>query len=430
MLILTACGPRTGPYETAERPKTDGYLSAVPAGHTTYSNDSLAEIFTKLTQFYENGGRAPGVYRFEGPVTVDMTGPGSDKYGAFLEQVITQIRNETGIDLSRGKGPANILIRFVPGEEFLPQTVNQCVIITGQPDWQAFVQAPGAYTLPGKDAPLVMSREGVLIPDTIEPFKVRQCILEELVQSLGTSNDLFGLSSTMFNDDQAHYWPTKLDYLMLRVLYDPEMEPSRDLGENQQRARKVLARLNPEGETADKLPPVRLHAFRNWRSRLRELSEDDITPARSFALASELAIEARRRAGGSAYDCLGQTTLAYAAYGAEEAGVLAMFDRAIDVCSAAHGPRDIRIAGLRLGRAYVDYDQEKYRKARDTARAVLPDLKAHGHDDRIAAALILETVASIYLEDANWVDTYLPRAEAWAAYTFGDDNDLTLDLRR
>ena len=427
---LAACGPRTEPFQTAALPDGDGYLTAVPAGDTRISNDSLADIFTKLTYFYEDGSRRHGLYRFEEPITVNMIGDGVGQYQDFLSQVVSQIREEAGLDLQIAPEPTKVLIRFIPGEQFLPHTNNQCIIISGQPSWPEFVRKPRDYVTPAKDAPLVMVREGVLIPDTIEPYKVRQCILEELMQVLGTSNDLFGLGSSMFNDDQAHYWPTKLDYLMLQVLYDPQMETGLSIDEARTRAREILRRLNPEGEEAPALLPVHLHAFKDWREQLQELSNDDLSAEDALVIARKLVAEASRRAPGSAHVCLGRATLAFLAQAAEDPRTPDHFDAASELCTAIHGPDDIRIANLRLGKAYDDYAKDRYRKARDEASALIPVFKAHGQDDRLAAALILETTAAIFLEDPEWQDVLLPRTERWAAYAFGEDHELTNDLRR
>lgn len=429
-LVLTACGPRTDPYTIAKLPETDGYLSAVPAGHTRYSNESLADVFVKLTHFFENGARAPGLYRFEQPITVGLVGDGAAQYRPFLQQVVTQIRDEAEIDLKISDGPVNILIRMIPGEQFLPHTTSQCHLIKGQPDWATFAKTPQDYILPTKVSPLTLSREGVFIPDTIEPYKVRQCILEELVQTLGTSNDLYGLSSSMFNDDEGHYWPTKLDYLMLRVLYDPELTTGRNPAETRKQARGILARLNPAGEAAPKLPPMRLHSFGRWRKTLHSLFDDDRDRSKDLQIARDLAVEARRRAPDSSHDCVGQTGLAYIMQTNNEDGVRETFDKTIETCTTAHGPDDIRVAKLKLSLANLDLRAGRHQQARRSAGEVLPTLKAYGHEDRVAFAKFIQTAASRKLEDPDWDRTYLPTAEAWVAYAYGDDHDLTEKLRR
>lgn len=429
-LLLAACAPRTEPYKTAPLPDTDGYLSAVPAGHTAYDNEGLSGIFLNLTYFNEGGSAHHGLSRFEGPVTVQMQGPGSAAYSGFLDMLLEQIRGETGIDISRGQGPNSILVTFVPGEEFLPYTTNQCFILFGQPTWREFLKEPRKYYDLGRAAKGVLTKAGVFIPDTIEPFKVRQCLVEEIVQMLGTSNDLFGLGPTMFNDDQAHYWPTKLDYLMLRVLYAPEIEPGMAPVAARAVARAVLDRINPEGHDAPALPPPRLHEFAGWRRDVFRLADSDNPAEDPVALARKLAQDAARRRPNSPFDCAGKVLYANHADKNDDDQARALYETAIDTCSGVHGKADIRIADLRLRIAWLDMNDGKHRRARDEARALAPIFIAHGQDDGIMSSKTLEVVAARAMSDPNWDGALLSTAEAWSAYAMGDDHDITESFRR
>jgi hypothetical protein len=109
----------------------------------------------------------------------------------------------------------------------------------------------------------------VFIPDNAPPFQVRSCLLEEIPQAMGLVNDLYGLGSSAFNDDGAHVWPTKLDYLMLRVLYAPDMETGLTRSVVEARARSVLDRINPAGIGAPPLPPLHLSELGDWPASWR-----------------------------------------------------------------------------------------------------------------------------------------------------------------
>ena len=138
----------------------------------------------------------------------------------------------------------------------------------------------------------------VYIPNTLEPYLMRLCLIEEIAQALGPANDLYGAGMSIFNDDNVHVWPTALDYLMLRVLYQPEMRTGLSRAETRRRARQVLARLNPAGNTAPALPTLRQKEMSDWgeavQARATSASEFQRTRRRAPGLAERRAPGERR----------------------------------------------------------------------------------------------------------------------------------------
>lgn len=424
-LGLGACAERTEPYRTAPQPDTAGYRS-VPVGTTAYDNTDLASLLVQLSHGLENGAFRKALQRFEAPVNVGFVGPGADQHRPFLRQLLAEIRTNTGIRIEAGPAPHNLLVRMIPGEEFLPETNNQCIVLFGQPTWQEFRANPEAFSGQVTQTISEQTEMGVLIPDTIEPFKVRECLLEEITQALGTANDLFGLGSTIFNDDNAHAWPTKLDYLMLRVLYDPRLKSGMDAVTTRDIARQVLDEVNPEGRGAPRLPSIRQYQFQEWRRQVFAL--DAMADTAALWHARKIADEAETRARDSAYHCTGQAILASVASDTDAPDALSLMERALDVCGRAHGAGDIRIAGLRLVRAYHALNEDREADAKRDITAILPTLMAHGVDDKIAAAKIgLATIAKRQ-GDPDWQDAPLAEARQWSAFAFGDDHELTRQL--
>ena len=428
LALLSACGPRTEPYRTAPMPEADGFGAAVPAGHTVYDNSSLADLFVRLTHGLETGTFRKALQRFEEPINVGMIGPGSRDYLPFLEELLAEIRREAGVPISLGPPPHNLLIRFVPGEEFLPETSNQGMVVFGHPDWQTLRADPRPF---GSEATRRIDRQtemSIFIPDTVEPYKVRECLLEEVIQALGPANDLYGVAFTIFNDDNAHSWPTRLDYLMLQILYRPEMPSGLSREETRRRALALLNELNPDGRNAPPLPPIQQARFRQWRREL--LSHDRIgDETRALAAARKLAAQARTMAPASAYDCTGATFLASVARNLEAPDAVPLLKEALDICTRVHGPEDLRVALLRLQRSYTYLDENRYAEARREAEEILPVFMGHALDGNVAAAYIVQTVAAWRLEDPEWDSELLERAAAWSAYAYGDDHELTSKLR-
>ncbi len=428
LAAVTACGPRTEPYRTAPIPTAEGFGAAVPAGHTVYDNASLADLFVLLAHGLENGDSRKWLQRFEEPVNVGMTGPGAEDYVPFLNDLLDEIRRETKIPISAGKAPHNLLVQFVPGEDFLPLTSNQCMVIFGQPDWKTLVEDPVPYS--GR-ATLEIDRQetmSVIIPDTIEPYKVRECLLEEITQALGTANDLYGLASTIFNDDNAHSWPTRIDYLMLRVLYHPDMKSGLSKARSRDIALRLLEEINPDGRDAPPLPKIQQKRFKSWRRDL--LSHDEIEdPVFAITKARQIAARARRLAPDSAYDCTGASFMASVARHFDAPDEITLLNEALELCERVHGPEDIRIAQMRLQKAYTYLDAKQYAEARREAEDIVEIFKAHALDGNVAAAYIIQTAAAWKLNDPNWDGEILERAAAWSAFAYGDDHELTNKLR-
>ena len=430
LLVLATCGPRTEPYTTAPLPEDDLYLSSVPTGQTAWSNDSLADLFVTLTHTHENGTHRPALQRFEGPVRVGMTGPEAEPYLAFLDAFLEQINRHAGIDIKATPPPHNLLIRFVPGEEFLPLTVNQCVVLFGTPSWQEYLDDPRPFSINASKALDRQEAMTVLIPDTIEPYKVRECLLEEITQALGTANDLYGLADTIFNDDNAHTWPTRLDYLMLRVLYDSRVRSGLTKEDSQTRAAAILDEINPAGRNAPALPAILQDRFKAWRKEMHLLLQPDTDDFRNRLRSRRLERVAQRKAPGTLYDCTARSMRAYIAETTGADDVTDLYRAAIELCMQVVGAADRRIATLRLERALCDFGEERFRAALDEAQALLPVFMAHGLDDKIAITQILLLGSAFRLDDPRWEDEYLDDAAAWSAYAFGSDHDLTQKFER
>lgn len=427
LAFVASCAPRSAPYLTAALPQAPEYLSATPAGGTVYDNDDLARLFVRLTHGLESGEFRKDLQRFEGPVNVGMTGEGATAYQGFLRDFVAQIRDQADMDISVGQPPHDLLIRLIPGEQLLGEIGVQCFVLFAQPTWQQFLTTPEDYTDLAITQSGPLKQLGIMIPSTIEPFKIRECLLEEIPQALGPANDLYGLADTVFNDDDGHTWPTKLDYLMLKVLYDDRLQSGLSQAQTFKAAQMVLQDVNPEGRNAPNLPPILQHTFLDWRGALQSLSASGGTI--DLENIRRAAAESRKKAPGSAYDCTGTTMLAITAgnAGTDDAGVL--LEKAIKTCSQIHGPKDVRVGQLRLIRSLRHLNGERYRRARDDAMVALPIFIAHGLDDEIADAKFAIVRAAIGLNDPNWTDL-LPDTAAWSAYVYGADHSFTDALSR
>lgn len=87
----------------------------------------------------------------------------------------------------------------------------------------------------------------VLIRAALPDALLRSCIEEELTQAMGLPNDDTGVRPSIFNDGKEFGVLTAHDELLLRILYDPRLEPGMTPGTAMPVVRQIIAELRPLG---------------------------------------------------------------------------------------------------------------------------------------------------------------------------------------
>lgn len=419
-----AAEARSVAYTTSALPAFPALGTAVPARGTAISNQSLARIFTTLTLDMEWGASRRNLVRYERPVSVGLEGPGISQYTSFLDGFLADLRNNTGVNIARQPSGQNLHIRFV-GSEFnrLLPTVS-CLVAPGNLGWKEFSKNPGRYGGRALVKARAIDHMTIFIPQTAAPYLVRNCLLEEVTQALGTANDLYGLGDSIFNDDAAHVWPTELDYLMLRVLYNPQMRTGMDRETTERTALAVLDRVNPAGIGA---PPLLMPAQRRmagWRQRIQRVFSRKTEQREALRLAEEALDIARAKAPGSAYHCHSLITLGRVVNRSSAERAVQLFDEAKEVCSRVHGPQDIRIARIGMERANALLKLGRFDEVIPLTDEVLPILAAHGQDERISALYALQSAALAAIGDRARAQAAQALAAEWGAYSLGVDSEV------
>ncbi len=258
MLFLTACVPVTQEPTTPTRaapaqttlPEMKTFAARLPQ-RTTRSNADIAEDYLDLLFQMESGRELPILTRFEGPITLRVAGTPPPTLMTDLTRLLARLRNEAGIDITRVGGRwANITVHAVPRRdilEVLPQTA--CFVapnVTSLQDYRT------ARRQPRTNWTLLEQREqlAIFVPSDASPQEVRDCLHEELAQSLGPLNDLYRLPNSVFNDDNIHSILTGFDMLILRATYAPDLRSGMRREEVAARLPRILARINPAGQVA------------------------------------------------------------------------------------------------------------------------------------------------------------------------------------
>nr|WP_321509284.1 DUF2927 domain-containing protein [uncultured Celeribacter sp.] len=218
-------------------------------GQTSRSNASIAQDFLELSFALENGTPLHRFTRFEGPITLRITGARIPvSLGPDLAQLLARLDREAGISITRvpASSSASITIQTLPHRELARRAPNSaCIVAPNVSDWSEFKHISNrklSWTT-------VETRErlAIFIPDDEAPQEIRDCLHEELAQALGPLNDLFRLPDSVFNDDNIHSVLTPFDMVILRATYAPELHSGMDRAAVAARLPAILDRIHPSG---------------------------------------------------------------------------------------------------------------------------------------------------------------------------------------
>ncbi|MEM9763261.1 MAG: DUF2927 domain-containing protein [Pseudomonadota bacterium] len=421
LIAATLAGCETTPpvRDPGPRPTVAGWQGAIPLGSDSWGHESLTAFFRRLALGFEEGGERPGLLRLAQPVRVAIEGQGAAAYRGFTADYAAFLARETGIGIV-GAGDPTLTLTLVPASEARLPLGARCVHLPGRVRWDDYRSAPGRYQLDAREASGEIERATVFLAAGLPPAAIRACILEEIPQAMGLGNDIALLGPTIFNDDGAHLWPTRVDLLMLRLLYAPEMFPGSAPEAVETAARSALARSAPGHAAAPPLPLPPQSAALAYRRALGDLGEVQTADDPAFAALRAAAPSAEP--GAAIARC---TTGLLTHRVAETSRTPARLALTGEDCAAAEAashpgggdtpaPRTLRLEIIRA-EALLDADQPAEALARLDSAA--PGLAALGNDAGLAR---LHHLRSRALSDMGRdVTGAEARAAAWARYAFG-----------
>lgn len=256
-MVLNACTPSTGGHVSRAIQISDSTLPPVKLftggrqAAPVRANNDIALDFIELSFRLESGRELPVLTRFEGPISVAVVGDQPPSLQHDLTRLLHRLRNEAGIDITQvNAGGANITINAVPRKEIrklLPQAA--CFVSPNVSTLDEYKKTRNTRTASWS---ALRSRErlAIFLPNDVSPQEVRDCLHEELAQSLGPLNDLYRLPDSVFNDDNVHTVLTGFDMMILRAYYAPELHNGMTRGQVAATLPHILRRINPRGEYA------------------------------------------------------------------------------------------------------------------------------------------------------------------------------------
>ncbi len=389
-------------------------------------NREIAGDFLDLSFALESGRQLPVLTRFEGPVTLAVTGRAPAALAADVDRLLRRLRIEAGIDIRQvPAGPASITVEMI-SKRALQGVVPHAACFVA-PNVSSWTEYKAARRTAQTDWTRLTerSRMAVFIPGDVSPQEMRDCLHEEVAQALGPVNDLYRLPDSVFNDDNFHTVLTGFDMLVLRAYYAPELKSGMTRAQVAARLPALLARLNPRGGTG--APVQTAPTPEAWKQAIETaLGGRDTSPVRRDAArrAVELARVHNWRDTRLAFSlfALGQLNL-----GLNSDLALAAFREAEDIyrvtpgtaLQAAHMGVQLAAHALSLGNA-------------DTAIRIVDS-----HLDAVARAenaALLSTLMMIKAQALEYQgrdpEAQLVRLDSlgWARYGFGSEAEVAARL--
>ena len=433
---LSACAPApsaevTKSYATeatsgAMLPAVLEFVGSAPAG-SAKSNADIARDFLDLEFRMESGRALPSFSRFNGTITVAFAGDVPASATGELARLIKRFRAEAGLDIRMADPAENpsITIDFQPRAQM--QRVVPMAACFVVPRVQSFAEYKARRNSPDVDWTTMISRDhvAIFIPSDTSPQEVRDCLHEELAQSIGPLNDLYHLPDSVFNDDNFNTVLTGFDMLMLRLHYAPEMRNGMNEAEAAKTLPALLARLNPAGEGRN---GQRLQiAPRSWVAAVEGAFGPRVGPAARAKSADRMLSIAMAQGWRDG-------RLAFSYYAKGRALTASQPDAAVQAfATAAKIYRTI--PGAAINAAHVDMQlaaialsSGQNEQAIAFADRAIPVVKRAENAALLATLMLIKAEALQNAGQASQAAALRLDSQAWARYGFGAERDVRARL--
>lgn len=434
-IALASCNTSPGPYEVTTRAYTPTTPQQVPvfASQTSQpssvlrSNSSIARDILMLTFFLENGNQISHLTRFDGPISVRIAGNAPATMRTDLANLLARLRNEAGIDIHASDAEAaNITLQMIPRAQIKRLVPNAACFVAPN------VRGLREYMSTRNGAANAWSRlterrvMSIFLPEDASPQEVRDCMHEELAQALGPVNDLYYLSDSVFNDDNAHATLTEFDMLVLRVLYDDQLVNGMGRGDVAARIPLILSRLNPNGNQVE--GSKRQQILPSWNEKVEAALGSGTSPAERIRSAERAVVIARSNQLtdarlGFSYFILGRVTMNTDPSASRDAFLKA--DRAYSALPDAHIHRAIvatQLAAFTLAKGDSNGTLA-------LVRPYLPIARDHENASLLSTLQMLEAEALELAGRPAEARSVRLDSLGWARYGFGSETAVQARIR-
>ncbi len=291
LFVVTGCSERPSAaayaaFEAKQRAKGNLRTETAPED-APYDAADLVRNFERIALYREADFTKSGsernwtpnpVQRWDGPLRYDLFGKGvTPEDRAEVARLMHRIAGLTGLDITESRTDSNfwILISTPDERDDLSAHLAQVNAWLAK-DFELWRNNRQVHCLGdnlfSSDDRNRFSFGLVVIGSETGGLMRRACLHEEIVQILGLANDHPEVRPSIFNDDGEFALLTEHDEHLLRILYDPRLEPGMTAGEAMPIVRRIAAgialdrppaqlaggaaALTPIADTAGSRPPA------------------------------------------------------------------------------------------------------------------------------------------------------------------------------
>jgi hypothetical protein len=386
-------------------------------------NSLIATDFLDLAFELESGRELPVLTRFEGPVTLRVTGGTPGFLGSDLKRLMSRLRIEAGIDIhqvSAGED-ASITVEVISKralQALVPHAA--CFVAPNVSSWSEYKSARRSARTDWTKL-TTRTRMAVFLPGDVSPQEARDCLHEEIAQALGPVNDLYRLNESVFNDDNFHTVLTGFDMLILRAYYAPELHSGMTRAEVAAHLPAILERLNPAGGNGR---PVHIAPTpRAWKQAI----EDAVGAKGNAASRREAALRAVSIARAQGWN---DTRLAFSYFalgrlslGIDSKGALDAFRRAEAIYRASPGSA-LQVANMGVQLAAYALSGGRAVEAIAIVDEHIPAVKSAENAALLSTLLMIKAEALHLAGRATEAQLVRLDSLGWARYGFGSDAEV------
>lgn len=416
LCVLSACAP---PAQVSKNTTEDvGVGFGAPGGlrpaAAPATGGSMARDFMDLTFAMENGRGLETFSRFEGPVTVAMTGDVPASAARDLGVLVARLQGEAGIDISSTRGPATITVEFASRSDLkrLAPTAA-CFVVPNVGSLAEYRRLRGSAAVDWAEV-TERTRAAVFIPADTSPQEVRDCLHEELAQALGPLNDLYRLSDSVFNDDNFHSVLTGFDMAILRMTYSPSLATGMSRAE-------VAARIGGSPVAGSGTPVDWTRAIETALGRSGSLASRTGSAERALAIATAAGWQDSRLA--FSHFAVGRLLA-----GSDPVRAYDAFTRAGAIYARLPGG-DVQLAHVDMQLAILALAGGLPEEAARLTDRAIPVVRAHENAALLASLMLVKAEALDLLGDRQAAAALRMDSAPWARYGFGSDSMVRTRMR-
>lgn len=424
VLCLAACAPPA--QVTKGRPAVLEEATFAPVqafaaqGYVTRSNAGITRDFLDLTFAMENGRGLEVFSRFEGPVTIGLTGDVPATAPRDLAMLIARLQREAGLPVSAASPgeTASITVEFASRAALrrLAPTAA-CFVVPNVSSLAEYRSRRGSAAVDWGQV-TTRTRAAIFVPADTSPQEVRDCLHEEVAQALGPLNDLYRLPDSVFNDDNFNTVLTGFDMMILRLYYAPQLRSGMGREVASSVVPGLVAAMNPGGAGmgVDRAGPTP----RAWTMAIETaLGKGGALPARRNAAERALALA---RAEGWSDNRLAFSHFAVARLiaGSDRPRAQAEFAAAAAIYARQPGG-EVHVAHIEMQLAAMALASGSPAEAARLADRAIPVVQRHENAALLATLMLIKAEALDALGDTQGAAALRLDSQPMARYGFGPD---------